>query len=111
NSKGKEGDPGDKHYRCCHGNHHILTITKKMNGSHTGLINHLERNVPLMHSLFKALKERGASRPATEDEIRLAKGERQLSLEEMKSLGKELDRFNPLQMAFARQGEKLAVSH
>ncbi|KAH8103158.1 hypothetical protein DFH11DRAFT_1468886, partial [Phellopilus nigrolimitatus] len=109
NAKGKEGDPGDKHYRCCHGNHHILTITKKMNGTHTaGLVNHLERHVPHMYSLFKALKERGTSRPASEDEIRLAKGERQLSPEEMKDFSKGLGGFNPLEMAFARQGEKLA---
>jgi hypothetical protein len=30
NASGQLGDPGDKHYRCCHGNHKILTVTKLM---------------------------------------------------------------------------------
>ena len=31
------GKPGDKHYRCCHGNHKILTVTKLMKSNLNGL--------------------------------------------------------------------------
>jgi hypothetical protein len=37
NSSGQPGDPGDKHYRCCHGNRKILTVTKLMKSNLNGL--------------------------------------------------------------------------
>ena len=37
NASGQPGDPGDKHYRCCHGNHKILTVTKLMKSNLNGL--------------------------------------------------------------------------
>ena len=30
NTKGKKGEEGDMHYKCLHGNHKVMTITKKM---------------------------------------------------------------------------------
>ena len=37
NKDGKAGEPGDKHYRCYHGNHKVLTISKAMNCSLNGM--------------------------------------------------------------------------
>jgi hypothetical protein len=37
NGGGQIGDPGDKHYRCCHGNRKILTVTKLMKSNLNGL--------------------------------------------------------------------------
>jgi len=34
NASAQPGDPGDKHYQCCHGNHKILMVTKSMNSHH-----------------------------------------------------------------------------
>jgi hypothetical protein len=36
NASGQPGDAGDKHYRCCHGNHKILTVTKLMKSNLNG---------------------------------------------------------------------------
>ena len=36
NASGSAGDPGDKHYRCCHGNQKILTVTKAMKSNLNG---------------------------------------------------------------------------
>jgi hypothetical protein len=36
NASGQPGGPGDKHYRCCHGNHKILTVTKLMKSNLNG---------------------------------------------------------------------------
>ena len=33
NTGGSAGNPGDKHYRCYHGSHKIITITKGMNSN------------------------------------------------------------------------------
>ena len=37
NGSGQIGDPGDKHYRCCHGNRKILMVTKLMKSNLNGL--------------------------------------------------------------------------
>ena len=37
NSSSQPGDPNDKHYHCCHGNHKILTVTKLMKSNLNGL--------------------------------------------------------------------------
>jgi hypothetical protein len=37
NASGQPGDHGDKHYRCCHGNQKILTVTKLMKSNLNGL--------------------------------------------------------------------------
>jgi hypothetical protein len=39
NTSGQTGDPGDKHYRCYHGNHKILMVTKLMKSNLNGLSN------------------------------------------------------------------------
>jgi len=36
NKDGKAGEPGDKHYKCYHGNRKVLTISKAMNCSLNG---------------------------------------------------------------------------
>jgi hypothetical protein len=36
NQAGNVGEPGDKHYRCYHGNHKIITVTKASKASQTG---------------------------------------------------------------------------
>ncbi|KAM6491786.1 hypothetical protein JOM56_012826 [Amanita muscaria] len=36
NASGQPGDPGDKHYHCCHGNHKVLTVTKPMKSNLNG---------------------------------------------------------------------------
>jgi len=37
NASGQPGDPGDKHYRCCHGNRKVLTVTKAMKSNLNGV--------------------------------------------------------------------------
>jgi len=36
NAEGQPGKPGDKHYKCYHGNRKVLTITRAMRGSLNG---------------------------------------------------------------------------
>ncbi|KAF8510830.1 hypothetical protein BU17DRAFT_97802 [Hysterangium stoloniferum] len=36
NASGMAGDPGDKHYKCYHGNHKVLTVTHAMKSSLNG---------------------------------------------------------------------------
>ena len=36
NTSGQPGDPGDKHYCCCHGNHKIPMVTKLMKSNLNG---------------------------------------------------------------------------
>ncbi|KAJ6603821.1 hypothetical protein B0H10DRAFT_2314925 [Mycena sp. CBHHK59/15] len=64
--------PGDKHYRCFHGNREIITISKASNSNVMKLIRHLKNHFPVMHRLYCALHARG--RPPTEDEIKFAQG-------------------------------------
>ncbi|KAF5317589.1 hypothetical protein D9758_018466 [Tetrapyrgos nigripes] len=45
NAKGLVGEKGDRHFQCLHGSQHILTITKKMNGSLNGPITQQEIDI------------------------------------------------------------------
>ncbi|KIJ43943.1 hypothetical protein M422DRAFT_47480 [Sphaerobolus stellatus SS14] len=56
NNHGQPGSLGDKHYRCYHGMQKILTVTKKMKGSQTGLIGHLQTYFPAMFHLYSEFK-------------------------------------------------------
>ncbi|KIM78191.1 hypothetical protein PILCRDRAFT_11410 [Piloderma croceum F 1598] len=42
NADGHAGQPGDKHYKCYHGNHKILTVRRAMKSSLNGLTGHLK---------------------------------------------------------------------
>jgi hypothetical protein len=42
---GSPGKPGDKHYRCRHGNRKVLTITRAMNHNLNGMSHCLLTNV------------------------------------------------------------------
>ncbi|KAF8184311.1 hypothetical protein K438DRAFT_2161513, partial [Mycena galopus ATCC 62051] len=73
NENGNVGDPGDKHYKCRHGNRKIITITRVMRYNVTKLVNHLESSFPIMYRLFLALYTRKDECP-TQAEIDLAQG-------------------------------------
>ncbi|KAF8485553.1 hypothetical protein F5888DRAFT_1911735, partial [Russula emetica] len=56
-SNGELRNPGDRHYKCLHGNGKVLTITKKMKYSLNGLIGHLRSVSAPMYRLYVAMKE------------------------------------------------------
>jgi hypothetical protein len=85
---GTAGSPGDKHYKCYHGNRKVLTITRAMksslNGMYSlqhgkdprsccaGLQTHLRSKFPIMYRLYEAMSHRQS--PPTQEEIDLASG-------------------------------------
>ncbi|KAK7007663.1 ribonuclease H-like domain-containing protein [Favolaschia claudopus] len=73
NSEGFPGNPGDKHYKCRHGNGRIITVTKKMRYNISGLTTHLRKDFPVMYRLYQALYTR-RDEPITPQEIDLARG-------------------------------------
>ncbi|KAK7001098.1 hypothetical protein R3P38DRAFT_2796132 [Favolaschia claudopus] len=73
NSEGFTGNPGDKHYKCRHGNGRIITVTKKMRYNISGLTTHLRKDFPVMYRLYQALYTR-RDEPPTQQEIDLARG-------------------------------------
>ncbi|KAJ3004761.1 hypothetical protein NUW54_g4661 [Trametes sanguinea] len=77
NAKGAAGAAGDKHYQCYHagkdGGRKILTLTRKMKGSVTGLTGHLERHFPHMHRLYELMRCRKT--PPSVLELQIARGE------------------------------------
>ncbi|KAG2033414.1 hypothetical protein BDR03DRAFT_872184 [Suillus americanus] len=76
NSNGQAGDVGDKHYKCYLGNHKVLTIMRAMKSSLNGLIGHLKTHFPPIYQLYLLLKSCGT--PPTDDELRIAQGEKVL---------------------------------
>ncbi|KAJ6615690.1 hypothetical protein B0H10DRAFT_2039794 [Mycena sp. CBHHK59/15] len=68
NSVGYAGAPGDKHYKCFHGNHQIITISKAANSNVGKLIRHLKNNFPVMYRLYCALHTQ------TQEQVRFAQG-------------------------------------
>ena len=94
NANNVRGNPGDKFYKCYHGQRKTLTITKAMRSSlngksihmhiitsetqyiSIGLIGHLKTHFPAMYRLFLVLKDR--DEPPTEDEIAIASGKKTL---------------------------------
>ncbi|KAJ7922597.1 hypothetical protein B0H13DRAFT_1534487, partial [Mycena leptocephala] len=73
NAEGTVGKPGDKHYKCRHGNRKVITITKGMRYNVGKLTTHLKNDFPIMYRLFLALYTR-KDVPPTEAEVNLARG-------------------------------------
>jgi hypothetical protein len=127
NSQGQVGNFGDKHYKCHHGNHKVITVTRAMkhslNGkrllllftdivSHkpiVGLVGHLKTHFPAMYRLYIILKDR--TDPPTDDELAIASAEKVLDTESANAyLGRvEATSANLLSM-FAKQSQENAVS-
>ncbi|KAF7289712.1 hypothetical protein MIND_01344300 [Mycena indigotica] len=84
NAKGQAGLDGDRHFRCLHGDHKVITITKKMKSSTNGLVGYLKSHAPPMYRLQQILAERAREDPAvtgrsnepTTEEIEIAQGRR-----------------------------------
>jgi hypothetical protein len=124
NASGQPGDPGDKHYRCCHGNNKILTVTKAMKSNLNGLchfastqpslhrhllglIGHL-KHFPTMYRLYSILKDR--AEPPTADEIGFASGKKVLDPKSDSEYLKKLEAATEnIQKAFAMQRESAVV--
>ncbi|KAM6503723.1 hypothetical protein JOM56_000666 [Amanita muscaria] len=86
NASGQMGDPGDKHYKCYHGNRKVLTVTKLMKSN----VNDGEE-------------------PPTPDEIAIASGKRALDPKsEADYLRKLEDATENIQKAFAAQEAQAA---
>ncbi|KAJ7137069.1 hypothetical protein C8R44DRAFT_869148 [Mycena epipterygia] len=64
NKEGSVGKPGDKHYRCRHGNGRIITITKAMRYSVSGLTTHLKKDFPAMYRLYQFFLGSKYTRPS-----------------------------------------------
>ncbi|KAF8812634.1 hypothetical protein BYT27DRAFT_7086466 [Phlegmacium glaucopus] len=75
NNDGNLGNPGDKHYRCYHGNHKIFTVSKAMNYSLHRMVGHIRSHFKPMHDLFLVMKIRDTP---TDDEILMASGKKVL---------------------------------
>ncbi|KAF8233226.1 hypothetical protein L208DRAFT_1267987, partial [Tricholoma matsutake] len=105
NGSGQIGDPGDKHYRCCHGNRKILTVTKLMksnlNGLYATIIGHL-KHFPMMYRLYWVLKD--WAEPPTAEEIGFASGKTVLDPKSDAEYLKKLEAATEnIQKAFAMQ--------
>ncbi|KAJ6589775.1 hypothetical protein B0H10DRAFT_807757 [Mycena sp. CBHHK59/15] len=74
NGYGKPGDPGDKHYKCCHGSGKVITVKKTQKRSVNGLVSHLARKVPQMYRLYEILKDHMT--PPTADELDITSGKK-----------------------------------
>ncbi|KAM6491683.1 hypothetical protein JOM56_012845 [Amanita muscaria] len=107
NTSGQMGDPGDKHYKCYHGNRRILTVTKLMKSNLNGLINHLKTHFPAMHRLYLILKDREES--PTPDEIAVASGKKVIDPKsEADYLRRLEDATDNIRKAFAAQEAQAA---
>ncbi|KAI9507343.1 hypothetical protein F5148DRAFT_981561, partial [Russula earlei] len=99
---GSPGKPGDKHYRCHHGNKKVLTITKAMNHNLNGLLGHLQSHFKPPFNLYMVLKDRET--PPTEDEIAFASGCKEFTGHDQAQYVKALDtRASTITSAFLRQ--------
>ncbi|KAM5546301.1 hypothetical protein V8D89_000427 [Ganoderma adspersum] len=94
NAHGLAGDKGDKHYRCWHadarGERKVLTITKKMKGSTTGLIGHLRKHFPEAFRLYEILRKRDMLPSVLE--MQLARGQGALTHEEAHTYIEDLEK-------------------
>ncbi|KAI0757504.1 hypothetical protein C8Q80DRAFT_1265415 [Daedaleopsis nitida] len=72
------GEPGDKHYECCHcvpgEKPKIVTITRRSNGSPTALISYLRSKWPTLFALYEDVRQRQPAKP-TAHKIWIARGE------------------------------------
>ncbi|KAJ6609422.1 hypothetical protein B0H10DRAFT_1694829, partial [Mycena sp. CBHHK59/15] len=88
NNEGSVGKPGDKHYKCRHGNGKTITVTKAMRYNVSVLTTHLKKDFPVMYRLYQALYTRRDESP-TQQEIELARGDVPVDAEAAKTyLGK-----------------------
>ncbi|KAF8236729.1 hypothetical protein L208DRAFT_1217461, partial [Tricholoma matsutake] len=101
NASGQPGDPGDKHSRCCHGNHKILTVTKLMKSNLNGLlIGHLKHFLT-MYQFYCVLKD--WAEPPTTEEIGFTSGKMVLDLKSDAEYLKLKAPMENIQKAFATQ--------
>ncbi|KAF9543146.1 hypothetical protein CPC08DRAFT_770290 [Agrocybe pediades] len=106
---GRVGNPGDKHFKCYHGNQKIITLTKSMKYNLTTLINHLKANFPLMFKLFTILKARSSSEAITQEEIDVARGKKKLDTQKAKAWFDNLEAASrDIKDAFERQATAAA---
>ncbi|KAH8977160.1 hypothetical protein EDB86DRAFT_3093001 [Lactarius hatsudake] len=99
---GSLGRPGDKHFRCCHGNKKVLTITKAMNHNLNGLVGHLRTHFKLLFSLYMVLKDRETL--PTEDEKAFASSDKEFTGQDQAEYVKALEtRASTIASAFLRQ--------
>ena len=129
NAQGQVGNIGDKHYKCFHGNHKVITVTRaikySLNGKRSlllcanivtqassilvGLVGHLKTHFPAMYRLYLVLKDR--TNPPTDEDLAIASRKKILDAETANSyLGQvEAASANLLSM-FAKQSQEHAVS-
>ncbi|KAJ7909419.1 hypothetical protein B0H13DRAFT_1616577 [Mycena leptocephala] len=127
NAEGTVGKPGDKHYKCRHGNRKVITITKGMRynvGSKSRtlvsipvllirsipeLTTHLKNDFPIMYRLFLALYTR-KDVPPTEAEVNLARGNVPADGDAAKAyLGKVETATSSILKGLERQAKKVQV--
>ncbi|KAF8805090.1 hypothetical protein BYT27DRAFT_7298997 [Phlegmacium glaucopus] len=110
-ANGVVGNPGDKHFKCYHGNHKVLTLTKSMKYNLTTLVTHLKQNFPLMFKLFSVLKDRSSDQQATAEELDIASGKKILDPEKAKAWFTNFEAaLQNIHQAFQKQAEVAAVS-
>jgi len=127
NTGGRAGQPDDKHYKCYHGNHKILTITQAMKSSLNGnllcfsmsfkmkltlncvgLIGHLKNHFPPMYHLYLILKDR--SEPPTEEEKAITSIKQMLDPSKATKYLEQLQRASTgIIEAFKNQHQNVAV--
>ncbi|KAH9069429.1 hypothetical protein EDB83DRAFT_2518582 [Lactarius deliciosus] len=106
---GTVGNPGDKHFKCYHGNRKIITLTKSMKYNLTTLVNHLKHSFPSMYKLFSILKDRSSDQHVTQEEMDVASGKKVLGLEKAKEWFDALEHTSEnLHQAFRKQEEVAA---
>jgi hypothetical protein len=127
NAEGLPGKPGDKHYKCYHGNRKVRTITRAMRSSlsgtfsisvlsaylylklESGLIGHLKTHCPAMYRLFLLLK--GRKEPPTDEEKAIAAGEMVLDPTKATEYLVQLDKASTsIVDIFTQQHQHAAVS-
>ncbi|KAF8817293.1 hypothetical protein BYT27DRAFT_7074946, partial [Phlegmacium glaucopus] len=110
-ANGVVGNPGDKHFKCYHGNRKVLTLTKSMKYNLTTLVTHLKQNFPLMFKLFSVLKDRSSDQQATAEELDIASGKKILDPEKAKAWFTNFEAASQnIHQAFQKQAEVAAVS-
>ncbi|KAJ7917265.1 hypothetical protein B0H13DRAFT_1608453 [Mycena leptocephala] len=109
NAEGTVGKPGDKHYKCRHGNRKVITITKGMRYNVGKLTTHLKNDFPIMYRLFLALYT-CKDVPPTEAEVNLARGNVPADGDAAKAyLGKVETATSSILKGLERQAKKVQV--
>jgi hypothetical protein len=121
------GNPGDRHYKCYHGNRKVITVTRAMkhnlNGKlplaicgifsshfYVGLVGHLKMNFPVMYRFYLTLKDRNDL--LTDEELAIASATRVFDEEAANTyLGGVERTFENLLSMFAKQSQQNMVSN